>query len=183
MDTLWFWKNWPAPYQRAWYFIAGVFVLTFLFFWYSYFIGVNGVIQWNTVDDQKIVESTVHTFTVGPFELNIPGDNYLLFQYYNGTSITPNLTASYLFLAVIVLCAVVLLTVFTTLDGFWYFVAMGLFILFVVGLRLEVLSIFGLRNQVPTIITLVLLGGASFFFNRIKGKGGDVDFGYSGYSS
>ncbi len=168
MESLWFWRKWPTTYQRTWYFIAGIFMLSLLFLWSSYFVGIDAVIQWDTVEDQKIVESTIHTFNVGPFELNVPGDNYLLSQYFNGTNITPNVGASYLFLAVIIICAIVLLTVFTTLERFWYFVAMGLFILFVVSLRLEVLSIFGLRNQIPTIATLVLLGGVSFFFNRIK---------------
>ncbi len=168
MNALWFWKKWPATYQHAWYFTAGIFVLSILFLWSSYFTGVDAVINWDTVDNQNIVESTVHTFNVGPFELNVPGDNYLLSQYYNGSKIVPNLFASYLFLTVIMVCAVILLTVFTTLERFWYFVAMGLFILFVVSLRLEVLNIFGWRNQIPTVATLVLFGGMSFFFNRIK---------------
>ncbi|NJM26627.1 MAG: hypothetical protein HC859_15280 [Bacteroidia bacterium] len=62
--------------------------------------------------------------------------------------------------------AVVLLTVVSTLDRFWFLAGMGLFILFVVSLRLEVLSLFGQRNIIPTIVVLVVYVGTSFFSTR-----------------
>ncbi len=163
-----FWNKWLKDYRAVWYLSGSVFVFAILFLWFSYFKGANSVIQWVKLQEQKVIETTVHSFQLGPFELNIPGDSYVILEYFHGSDISPNTTVSYLFLFALIFSAVILLTVITTIEKFWYFVGMGLFILFIVSLRLEVLGIFGLNNKLPVIVTLVVFVIPSFYFNRIK---------------
>ena len=92
----------------------------------------------------------------------------MILEYFHGSDISPNTTASYIFLFVLVFSAVIILTVITTIEKFWYYVGMGLFILFLVSLRLEVLGIFGLHNQLPVVIVLILFVLPSFYFNRLR---------------
>ncbi|HEY9048600.1 MAG TPA: hypothetical protein VIN08_21990, partial [Ohtaekwangia sp.] len=136
--------------------------------WFSYFKGVDGIIHWDTIQEQKVIETTVHSFRVGPFHLNIPAESYAITEYFNGSPVVPNTTASYIFLFVLIASAVVLLTVITTLEKFWYLTGMALFILFVVGMRLEVLGIAGQFNRIPVIAALVLYGIPAFYFNRFR---------------
>jgi tetratricopeptide (TPR) repeat protein len=166
MQSLFFWKDWPAHYRWIGNGLAAAFIFSLLFFWFSYWKGADGVIQWDQIQEQKIVETTVHNFRLGPFELNIPADSYVIFEYFNGSYSTPNTTASYIFLAVMIISVVVLTAVVTTLEGFWFYTGMALIIFFLVSLRLEVVGLFGLYNRTPLIGVLLLFAGGCFYFNR-----------------
>src|SRR5690606_22664825 len=82
--------------------------------------------------------------------------------------IEPNTIASSLFLVMLAIGAVVVLTIITTLDRFWFVLGMVLFILFVASLRLKVLEILGQLNQAPLIVTLVVYSGVAVFYNMIR---------------
>src|SRR5690606_7989028 len=86
----------------------------------------------------------------------------------NGSKIEPNTLASYIFLFIFSLAAVMIITVITTIEKFWYFIAMGLFIIFIVSLRFEVLGLFGFYNRVPTAVILALYIIPSFYLNRFR---------------
>lgn len=168
MQSLWFWKSWQKPYRRIFYVAAGLFILSALFLWVAYFNTPDSVIHWNKLQEQKVIETTVHSFRLGPFELQIPGESYVILEYFNGSSITPNTTAVYLFMGILAIAAVILITVITTLERFWYYMAMALLILFIVSLRLEVLRIFGQSNTGIVAVVLLLYCGPSFYFNRVN---------------
>ncbi len=168
MQSFFFWKTWIKEYRTIWYVIASVFFLSLIFLWFSYFQGASGVIHWEKLQEQKIIETTIHEFNLGPFQLSVPGESFVIFEYFNGSELTPNTNASYIFLIVFAISVVVLLTLITVLEGLWYYVAMGLFILFLVNLRFEVLGIFGMTNKIPVISILLLYVGSSFYFNRFK---------------
>ena len=168
MGLLFFWRSWPKDYRWIWHLCAATFVLSICFFWYSYFRGASGVINWVKLQEQKIIETTVHSFRLGPFNLSVPADSYAILEYFHGSDIKPNTTASYLFLAVLAVSAVIIIGVVTTLEKFWYFIGMALFLLFIVSLRLEVIGIFGIYNKIPVAVIILLYTIPSFYFNRIK---------------
>ncbi len=168
MQPFFFWRTWPNPNRRIWYGISCIFLFALLFLWFGYFQGADGVIHWEKLQQQKVVETTVHDFRLGPFILNVPAESYVILEYFNGSQIVPNTTASYIFLLVIVLCAIILLTVITRMEGFWYFIGMGLFILFLVSLRLEVLDLGGFSNRLPVIAALLMYALPSFYFKQFN---------------
>jgi hypothetical protein len=147
---------------------GGVFLLSIFFLWYGYFEGANSIIHWEKFQEQKVVETTVHEFRLGPFILNVPGDSYAILEYFNGSHIAPNTTASYIFLVFMTVAAVLQLTIFTMLPRFWYFIGMGLFIAFIVSLRIEVLAIAGYVNSIPVMLVLLIYLVPSFYFNQIR---------------
>jgi len=165
MQSRWFWKKWSKEYRVIWYGASFLFISALLFMWYSYFVGAEGVLHWEKFQDQKIIETVSHTFQVGNFEFSIPIESYLTFEYFNGSSIVPNTTASYLFVATLMLGSMVLLTVITTFQRFWFLIGTGLFILFIVSLRLEVLHLFNLSWQWTTIFCIAIYVLISFYFN------------------
>ncbi len=145
-----------------------IFIFFLLFLWYNRFAGAEGVINWVKLQEQKVIESTVHNFQLGPFNLSIPGESYVILEYLHGSDVSPNTLASYIFLAGLIFGVTVLVTVITTLEKFWYLATMALFILFMVSLRLEVLGIFGFYNRIPDAVVIFLFIGVSFYFNRIR---------------
>src|SRR5690349_502790 len=121
MQSRWFWSNWIRDYKWMWFGVIGVFAFSFIFLWFSYFQGADGVIHWEKIQEQKVLESTVHTFNVGPFELSVPAENYVIIEYFNGSALSINEWSSLIFVAVLIFSSMVLLTVITTLERFWYF--------------------------------------------------------------
>jgi tetratricopeptide (TPR) repeat protein len=168
MGLLFFWRSWLKDYRWIWHLCAATFILSLCFLWYSYFQGASGVISWIKLQEQKVIETTVHSFRLGPFNLSIPADSYAILEYFHGSDIEPNVTASYLLLAVLAITGVIIIAVVTTLEKFWYFIGMALFLLFIVSLRLEVIGIFGIYNKIPVAIIILLFTIPSFYFNRIK---------------
>jgi hypothetical protein len=168
MQTPFFWKTWLAPYRWMLYGVAGLFILTLLFMWFSYFAGNSTVLHWEKFQEQKLIETTVHSFNIGPFELQVPADAYVIYEYFQGSALTPNVVASYIYLMAIILAAGIILTVITTIEKFWFFVGMGMFILFIFYLKFEVLEIFGQRNIIPTIVVLLLFCGSAYYFRSFR---------------
>jgi len=168
MQSLFFWKEWPRNYRTVWFALSGLLIFSMLFLWFSWFQGANGTIHWEKIQEQKIVETPVHQFRLGPFQLNIPGESYVIFEYLQGSDIRHNKVASYVFLAVLIISTMVLLAIITSLPGFWYFSGMGLFILFVLALRIDVLLIFGIRGYTIPIIVLFLFIALSFYFKSFR---------------
>jgi hypothetical protein len=170
MPTIFFWKNWTLPYRSIFYALSGMFILSIILLWFFYFQGASGVIHWEKIQEQKIIETTVHQFRLGPFELTVPAESYVIFEYLQGSDLAHNTTASYIFLSILMLCALVMLTVITTLERFWFFAAMSLFILFVISLRLDVLMIFGLGNITMPVTVLVVFVITSFYFKSFRSQ-------------
>lgn len=168
MRSIFFWKSWPSDYKVLWFLVSGVFLFSLVFMWFGYFQGADGVINWEKIQEQKTIETTVHSFRLGPFSLNIPAESYVIFEYLQGSDLHHNVSASYIFLVILVFSAMILLAVITTLDKFWFYLGMGLFILFVISLRLDVLLVFGLRGlSVPSTVLLLFIA-VSFFFKSFR---------------
>ncbi|HEY8512339.1 MAG TPA: hypothetical protein VIL31_10295 [Cyclobacteriaceae bacterium] len=163
-----FWKSWKAEHRYAWYGMAAAFALAVVFYMFSYFRGVDAILHWEKIQEQKVLESTLDTYRLGPFELSVPGDNYVILEYFNGSMIDPNMVAVNLYLIMLAIGVVVLLAVITTFDRFWFIAAMALLILIWYSLRLRVLEVFGQLNEIPLVVTLVVFGGIAIYFNMIR---------------
>src|SRR5687768_4740678 len=121
MQSFFFWKNWPKDYRWLWYALSFLFVFALCLLWIYYVQGADTIINWEKIQEQKVIETNVHNFELGPFQLSIPSESYVIFEHFSGSDIHHNLTASYIFLIVLALCSVVLLAIITTLEKFWYF--------------------------------------------------------------
>ncbi len=142
--------------------------LIFLMALVAWIRGAGNIIDWTTFQFQITRETISHTFDVGTFEFAVPIESYLTFEYFNGTHVQPNTFYSYLFLAGIIISAIVLLSVITTLDRFWFITGMGLFILFMVSLRIDVLKLFGMNGRLIPISIIALFALVAFYFNTIR---------------
>lgn len=165
MHALAFWKGWPRPYKTLWLPLIAIFAISLLYMWFTWFQGNNGIISWEKMQEQKTIETSVHDFRVGPFQLTVPGESYVIFEYLQGGDVTHNQVASYLFLAIFFFSTTILLTVITTFRKFWFFAGMGLFTVFVLALQLDVTLVFGLRGYTFPVIVLVMFISASYYFN------------------
>lgn len=168
MYSIQFWKSWQVVYQRIFWVIASLFIFALLFLWFSYFQSPAPSLTWQYIQEQELLEVPVHSFQTGLFEFTIKGDNYLIFERMLGNDLAPPPRVAYIFLSILVLSAIMVLSVITSLSRFWYSIGMGLFILFIVGFRLELLQVLGLTNKIPTIIILMMYIPVSFYFHAFS---------------
>lgn len=165
MQSFLFWTNWKREYKILWYALLGLLVGSLIFMWMGYFSVPQGLTEWDVYQNQKTVERIAHTFEVGNFEFAVPIESYATLEYFHAGPLKITTTGSYVFVGIIVLMSILLLSVITTLPRFSYYVGTGLFILFLVSMRLDVLELFGYRNYIPTIITVIIFIAVSFYFN------------------
>lgn len=163
-----FWRSWYKEYRIVWYVLAAVFVFSMAFMWLGYFAGPSGVIGWENLQEQKVLETTVHTFRLGPFVLTVPGESYVILEYLQGSQVEPNYFASYCFLAVVFISLVVILAVISTLGRIWFYTAVALFSIFLFMLRLEVIGIFGIYHKAVGIAAIAAYLVPLFYFNQIR---------------
>ena len=163
-----FWKSWVTEYRRLWYLVAGVLLASIAFLWFHRYDGAGGVTQWIKLQEQKMIDSVIHTFTLGPFKLTIPAESYVILEYFHGSNLVPNTSASYIFLFCLVFGSAVLLTSITTLSRFWYFIGLGLFVIFMLTFRFQVLGIFGFYSRGVDGVIIGVFVLTSYYFNRIK---------------
>jgi hypothetical protein len=168
MSSLFFWNTWFKEYRLTWLALAAVFLFAMIFMWYSYFMGNNNVIHWENLQEQKVIETNVHTFRLGPFVLDIPGESYVILEYFQGSDIAPNTTASYLFLLITFVSLTVIISVVSTLDKIWFYVAVALYSVLIFSLRLEVIGIFGVYSKIVGAGAIGLYLLPAFYFNRIR---------------
>lgn len=165
MHSLQFWNSWAKIYKQIGLVIGGTFVFSLLFLWYSWFISPAPALTWFTVQEQEITQVPIHSFQQGLLELTIHGDNYLIFGRLLGENLQPNVLAGHIFLSILVISMIMMLAIITILPRFWYLVGMGLFILFIVGFRMEIISVFDQPNKLFTILALVIYCIPSFYFH------------------
>ena len=168
MHPIIFWKDWPQSHKHLWFSLAGLFLLTMAFMWFTWFQGAHGIIQWERIQEQEVIETTVHQFRLGPFQLNVPGESYVIFEYLNGSNVEHNKLSSFVFLAVLIFSSMVMLSVITTLRRLWYFIGIGLFAVLVMALRLEILVLFGVRGYAMPVAVMMSFIILSYYFKSFR---------------
>ena len=93
---------------------------------------------------------------------------FLVEQKFMGGQMALNPVISYLYLALLSFGLMICFTMISYLGKFWYAVSMGLFMILVIGLRFELLGLFGFYNQTVTIGIFLSYTIASFYFNSFS---------------
>lgn len=168
MQSLFFWKSWTREYRIFWYILSALFFASLIFLWGGYLNVPQGLTDWHTHPVQKTVEGITHTFEVGNFEFAVPIDSFTTTEYFYAGPLKLSSVSSYIFVVVFATMSILLFSIITTLPRFWYYVGTGLFVLFIVSIRLDVLELFGQRNFIATIVTVTLFVSVSFYFNAFN---------------
>lgn len=168
MNSLIFWKDWHKEYRYLLFLFIAVFIVSVGYMWFSSLRGNDNVIHWQHLQQQKEIETSVHSFQLGPFQLDVPGDTYVIYEYLHGSPVTPNTFAAYAFLALLCFSAIIIVTVISTLDRFWFYFGVALFTIFMVYLRIETVGLFGTYSRAPAIVIITVFILGLFFFNKMR---------------
>jgi len=168
MNQLFFWKNWDKE-DRGWYLFAlGTLTLSLLYYLFNFWLGDRALIQWSTQSELEDVPVVLDSFRQGVFNVPVEAFNYIVTERFVATDMAVNLTASYLFLGLLVTGILMGLVVLTYLSRFWYVAGMAVFIILLVGFRLEMLALFGQTSRNAFITLVALYSGLSYYFHAFR---------------
>jgi predicted Zn-dependent protease len=139
-----------------------------LAFWWIYFDESSTAFRWQTLQQLQSIESVGKSFSVGLFEINMPVTSLVVFESQLGSDLQFNILVQYLFFACMAIGIFTLAAIVTTLKRFSFFVGTSLMILWVIGLNLESLQLFGLTNKIPTLIIICLVGAVGYYFQSFQ---------------
>ena len=168
MDKNIFGKGWYHPYQLLYRGFLIVFATAMLFFVVSWILGNDIAISWNTIAKGETIPVTMDYVNVGPFQLPIAMDNFLLTEYFDGSVLQTSPVYGYVFLGVITLVFSLILALVTTFRQFWYLIGMVLTIVFLMSLKLEALRLFGFTNQIGLVVAFIIYLPISYYFHSFK---------------
>ena len=136
--------------------------------WAGYFTGTDNVIEWEHLQEQKVIETNVHSFRLGPFVLDVPAESYVILEYLAGSQVVPATAYSYIYLAILFASLPFLLAAATVLSRTWFYVAVALASVFLFGFRIEDLGLFGVYSKAIPLTLIGVLLVVMFYFNQIK---------------
>ena len=168
MQRLFFWNSWPDQDRRVYVFLLGIFLASLLVLAIIHVLGLNTIIHWEAIIKADETEIVTNTLKTGPYELAEKSNNYVLLSNFTGSDIGIQYWQSYVFLGMLMFCAMVLLTIITHLNRFWYFAGMGLFLVFLVNFKLELLMLFGSHRRIGLLLALILYLPLSFYFQSVR---------------
>ena len=134
----------------------------------AWWLGYSGSISWNVIAEGETLPFILETFQVGPLELPITIDAYLLSEWFHGGPLQILTWPSYLFILLISIAFIILNAFITTLNRFWYIVSMALVVVFLMSFQFEQLLLFGRPDKIALIIAYVLILPLSYYFHAIK---------------
>nr|MCU0383686.1 hypothetical protein [Cyclobacteriaceae bacterium] len=164
----WFWKEWNTEHRFHFYLIWVISIVLVGLAAYYFFAGPEAQIQWQHYQEQKEIEVIVHEFSIGNFSVSIPASVFVVYEFFQGGELTPQLATAYLFVAILFFAFIYFQTIFSALERFSFFGGLTLLILFIVSLRLEVLRVFGLQGQWFTVAVIAVFTLCSFYLNKFR---------------
>jgi hypothetical protein len=168
MKSLYFWKEWHRPYKNLYWTFLVLAILVFIYGIYNYWVGAGHVIHWELVNLLEPLKTVVETVSAGNFKFNIPLDNFIVFQYFEGSNLTIGPGNGYLFLLIVILSVNLIMALLTTMPKIWFYAGMGGFIGFMVMMNIDQIMLFGQPDKTALIIVLVLYLSPAYFFREIN---------------
>lgn len=164
MQAFTFWRLWPRAQQRWLAVFVSLFLFTTLYVWYAHERQPAPVIQPEHLQQRVVLPVTAAQLSIGGFSLPEPADNYLIYEWVQGSLLKPNRYAGYVFVAIMMMCMAVMATVISTLPRFWFLIGFASFIVWWVSVRLPVFGIFNFSNQLPLVGIVVVYALGLLYF-------------------
>lgn len=170
MTGLSFWQKWQKPFRYVFLLLLALFGACLLYATYHYFEGNNITYRWEQLPVLDNVRITTDTFTKNNFEYSTQAESYLIFERFTTADLHLPAYQTYIHVFLLVIALAAMLTAVTYFSYYWYFASMGLFMYFLTTLKVELLSVFGLSENILLLIMIALFAGLSYYFYSFNTK-------------
>jgi tetratricopeptide (TPR) repeat protein len=164
MQSIQFWRSWPAAYRRIFVVLALAFAVAIIVALVSYIRYPQPLFSWQQFQELQQIQIPVYSFELGGFNLTIFADNYIVFERWASGPLTTNMNALDLYLGFFAIGLVILLAVISVLPRFWFYVAGGIAVFAISSMQFEGLQLAGLPAKSPTVMVMLMLLGPCVYF-------------------
>jgi tetratricopeptide (TPR) repeat protein len=163
-----FWKHFDQPYRSLYQTLLVLFAGSVLAYALTYLWGSSFVINWEITNTIQPVKSLFSSYSLGLFTFPIPIDNFVILQNFMASDLQIHTWPAYVLLVWLALFISFILSLITDLSRFWFVVALVLFTLLLVGLKLDYLVLFQQYNKIALVIAFALYFPPLYVFHFIK---------------
>jgi len=163
-----FWNDWYKSDRYVFLFFLCVVLATLFYLVFSIFTGVDNVIHWEVIENLERLKTDVYAFRLGNLELKIPLDNYIIFQYFQGSDLTIQPVHAYIYLIILVISINLVMAILPSLNKFWFYAGMGGFTGFMVLFNFGQINLFNQSDKSALIIILGFYLTVSYFYREFK---------------
>ncbi|HEX8549074.1 MAG TPA: hypothetical protein VF691_19060, partial [Cytophagaceae bacterium] len=167
MKDFFFWSRWSKTNRLLYLSILSLAAVSILFYAVSGLRGLGNVIEWSTQKNLSPFSLKIDEFTKGPISYKVEVETYLINETFKASEIKINQSPAILHLLLVFSSLCLLLTILSFLKRSWYIIGMAAFILFIVLLKLELLTVFNFGQEF-TIVVLILVCGLSYYFHAFN---------------
>jgi hypothetical protein len=152
-----FWQNWQNPHKIIFNFLLFFFLVSLIGMLISYHFGRDWTLGWHEQTLTNLQPFTVETFFKGIFPIDIEANTYYFQNKFVSSGLRINLIASYIYLLGIGIAFSFLMAFVSQLQKTAYLVLVTVSIFFLIGLRVDLLAIFGSYSK-------IIVGGLVFSY-------------------
>jgi hypothetical protein len=166
MESLSFWTNWTKSNKIQLLVALIQLVLAVGVFGFYYYHDLLNVIDWKVLSEQGEVSALLEQFKATGEVLSIPIKSYLVTGQFLATIMSPNITASWIFVLGFAWAFSLFLASITVLPRFWYLLAMAFVVEILVLFHWDLLL--NISGSYLSLFIIFLLGGLSYFYHAFK---------------
>nr|WKN36224.1 hypothetical protein K4G66_28060 [Tunicatimonas sp. TK19036] len=172
MNNMFFWRNWHPVSRRVYVGMLLLLAAIMVSFLFIYPKGFLNVVSWERISELKQVPVAQEPITVGLFSFSYALDYNTVTETFLGSNLHLSPEGAYLLLAIVAVAWIMLLTIISAVDGFWYYVGVLLVIGLILLFQLEQLLWFGQTKKIGVIIAFVLFLPPTYYFQQMKVNAG-----------
>ena len=168
MKPVFFWKAWKKPYKYVYKILLFIFLLSVIFYVFTYFAGSSFVIHWEIDNIIKPVHTLFDSYRLGVLEFPIYVNNYVIFQSFIASDLQVNLWPAYLLLVWLGIFISIILALISDLSRFWFVASVILITVLFVGLKLDYLVLFNSYQKIGLVVVFILYFPTLYVFHFIR---------------
>lgn len=168
MNGLKFWQHWHPTSRNVYIFLLGTFVLVSAAFAIIYPQGISNIVSWERISELKEVPVTQEPISVGLFSFSYELPYSVLSETFIGSSLQLSHWAASILLIIVAVSWIMLLTILSALERFWYYVGVLLLLGLILLFQLEQLLWFGQTQKFGILIAFGLFLLPTAFFQLAR---------------
>ena len=168
MHKLIFWQSWQYPFRITFWLLIIVFFLLCIIVPVLHLMGPEHLIDWHVFTSQSSFSDEFSKFSIGPFDFSLTGYKTILTEEFGGGEMPVSTTAVKILLVIITVGLLLYLSIVTIFKRFWYLVAMGGLLAFLIFFHIESVQILSWGASKTLILVFILLLTPSYYLHAFN---------------
>jgi hypothetical protein len=174
MTKHFYWQNWQQPYKLIFWVLFAVLIVFAGTVLVIQVLGPEYLIKWHVLSQQSSFPVDLNIFSKGPFSFSISGYKTIINEVFSGGDMPSTGWIQNLLIIIIGMAIALYLSLVTMFKRFWYLVAMGGLLGFLILFHIEAVEIFGWNDIKTLMLVFAVLLPPSYYLHAFKS---DSEFG------